>query len=487
MRAARSPCCGVPPHARVQAQYLAEQARQLQATQAAAAAPSLSAPAALLIQSEAQLLRSIGQHSPTSATVPSASARGLASQDLVSVDVDAGPDASSGEAGLLFWHDISGAGKEEGFVSSSGRFIAHAMVGLFALFYMMHEFSSSDYETWPTLNTGNIRTSWWWTFSPLLLLNLFCLLSLPSFFITLSRYGFVVAARRASQRSGFLSLIIFGNPCVMVSELVLIANLAVPSSRHISHTAFYVFAPCLIGAIFLIFASIAALVSTSTQSAKSSSVSFFAGVSTGVFCIICPLRIGDQIAWSWWAIMCPMFVLCLFWAISACLSIYKMIRDVHLNDAPASGRSDSAAPVFYSKWSVSVMLLIDSICFGMFFVILASVLDGWAPVSGNLRLAMLPVYAATGFNCLTFIVSLCMRTLLKPSWAVMPDLESMTDTASDPSSSLSLSASSGASFVQQPLWLRGLHVTTLLLLAFQVTVSPVLRIPTLLYSCRPFF
>jgi hypothetical protein len=455
-----------------QAKYLAEQARQLQVTQTAAAAPSLIAPAALLIQSEAQLQRSIGHHSPTAARVPSASTRGFASHDLVSVKVDESPDANSGDSELLFWHDISGAGKEEGFVSSSGRFIAHFLVGLFALFYMMHEFSSGDYQTWPIrADTNNIRISWWWTFSPLLVLDFFCLLSLPSFFVTLSRNGFIVAARRASQRSGFLSLILFGNPCLMVSELVLISNLAEPSTRHISHTAFYVFAPCLIGAIFLIFASIAALVSTSSQSAKAPSVSFFAGVCTCTFCIICPLRIGDQIAWSWWAIMCPMFVLCLVWALSACMSIYKMIREMDINDELTDSRRDSAAAVYYSKWSVSVMLLVDSICFGMFFVILAAVLDGWAPVSGNLRLAVLPVYAATGLNCLSYIVSLCLRVLLKPSWLVMSSIESMGDGFSDPSSPLSLSASSGSAFVQEPIWMRGLHVITLLLLAFQVSLS----------------
>jgi hypothetical protein len=114
------------------------------------------------------------------------------------------------------------------------------------------------------------------------------------------------------------------------------------------------------------------------------------------------------------------------------------------------------------------MLLIDSLCFGTFFVILAAVLEGWPPVSGNLRLAVLPVYAAAALNCLTYILSLCLRVFTKPSWLVMRSIESMDDGTADPSAPLSLSASSGSSFVQEPIWLRGLHVTTLLLLAFQV-------------------
>jgi hypothetical protein len=458
--------------------YLAQQARQLQESQvaAAASAPAANAATALYIQNEAQLQRSIAQHSPTAARVPPASARAIVSQDLVSVQVDSAPAETAGDAKLLYWHDISAAGKEEGLVSSSGRFIAHAMVGLFALFFMMHEYSGADNESWPIRSDIlNIRTSWWWTFSPLLVLDFFCLLSLPSFFVTMARNGFIVAARRASQRSGFMALIVFGNPCLMVSEIVLISNLSAPSSQHISHTAFYIFAPCLIGAILLIFASVASLLSTSSQSAKASSVCMLAGICLGVFFIICPLRIGDQIAWSWWAIMCPMYSLCLFWAVSAFFSLMKITRENLSANAPtlAPPRLDSAASVYCSKWSVSGMLLIQSICFGMFFAILAAVLDGGAPVSGNLRLAVLPIYAAAGLNCLTYIVSLTQRALVTAPWALMSNMESVTDAACD-TSSLSLSLSAGAAFVQESIWLRVLHVTTLLLLAFQV---PVLAAP----------
>jgi hypothetical protein len=456
--------------------YLAQQARQLQESQAAASAPASTAASALYIQNEAQLQRSIAQHSPTAARVPpaSASARTIVSQDLVSVQVDSAPDDSAGEAGLLYWYDISAAGKEEGLVSSSGRFIAHAMVGLFALFFMMHEYSGADNESWPIRSDIlNIRASWWWTFSPLLVLDFFCLLSLPSFFVTMARNGFIVAARRASQRSGFMALIIFGNPCLMVSEIVLISNLSAPSSQHISHTAFYIFAPCLIGAILLIFASVAALLSTSSHSAKASSVCMLAGICLGVFFIICPLRIGDQIVWSWWAVMCPMYSLCLFWAVSAFFSLMKITRENLSVDARP--RLDSAASVYCSKWSVSGMLLIETICFGMFFAILAAVLDGGAPVSGNLRLAVLPVYAAAGLNCLTYIVSLTQRTFVTAPWAVMSNMESAADAACD-TSSLSLSLSAGAAFVQESVWLRLLHVTTLLLLAFQVPVPVALSI-----------
>lgn len=449
--------------------YLAQQARQLHDSQAAAAAPSLNAPAALVIQSDAEFQRAIAQHSPSTVRVPSSSARGLAPQDVVSVQVVDGPVQDTGQTELLlYWHDIAAAGKEEGIVSSSGRFIAHAMVGLFALFFMMREYGSRDNEMWPIRSeTNNIRTSWWWTFSPLLVLDFFCILSLPSFFVSLSRNGFIVAARRASQRSGFLSLMIFGNPFLMVSELVLISNLADPSSRHISHTAFYIFAPCLIGAIFLIFAALAALVSTSSQSVKAPSVCFFAGVCLVIFCILCPLRIGDQINWSWWAVLCPMYALCLLWAVSAFLSLVKIARASHQNSANSTTSSDSAASVYYSKWSVSSMLLVESICFGMFFAILAAVLDGSPPVSGNLRLAILPVYAATGLHCLTFIVSVCLYALSSPSWAVMTNMESIGDESSD-TSSLSMSVSAGSLFVQDSLQLRALHTTTLLLLAFQV-------------------
>ena len=346
--------------------------------------------------------------------------------------------------------------------------IAHALVGLFALFFLMHEYSSVDNESWPIRSdVMNIRISWWWTFSPLLVLDFFCLLSLPSFCVTMARNGFIVAARRASQRSGFLALIIFGNPCLMVSEIVLIFNLSTPSSQHISHTAFYIFAPCLIGALLLIFASVASLLSTSSQSAKASSISLFAGVCLSVFFIICPLRIGGQIEWSWWAVMCPVYSLCLFWAISAFLSLMKITRKSHPNSAPAAPPVDSPALVHYSKCSVGCMLLIDSICFGMFFVILAAVLEGFSPVSGNLRLAVLSVYAATGLNCLTFIISLSMQALQSASWAVMSNMESVADTACD-TSALSASLSAGSLFVPESIWLRLLHITTLLLLAFQV-------------------
>ena len=296
----------------LQGLYLAQQARQLQQSNAAAAAPGPNHTAALLIQSEAQLQRSIAQHSPTAARVPSAStgalaphAHALASHSMVALEVA----ADTGEAGLLYWHDISSAGKEEGFVSSSGRFIAHSMVGLFALFFMMRQYGDAEGEAWPIRSdTNNIRASWWWTFSPLLVLDFACLLALPSFFITLSRNGFVVAARRASQRSGVLSLLLLGNPCLMVSELVLASYLAVPDSRHVSYTSFFVFAPSLIGAILLVLFAMAALFSTSSQSVKASTVTLFTGVCLLVFCIICPLRFGDQVQWSWWAIMCPMCV-----------------------------------------------------------------------------------------------------------------------------------------------------------------------------------
>jgi hypothetical protein len=103
----------------------------------------------------------------------------------------------------------------------------------------------------------------------------------------------------------------------------------------------------------------------------------------------------------------------------------------------------------------------------MFFAILAAVLDGSPPVSGNLRLAILPVYAATGLHCLTFIVSVCLYALSSPSWAVMTNMESIGDESSD-TSSLSMSVSAGSLFVQDSLQLRALHTTTLLLLAFQV-------------------
>jgi hypothetical protein len=331
---------------------------------------------------------------------------------------------------------------------------------------MMHQYGNPDSEAWPIrADSSNIRASWWWTFSPLLVLDFFCLLALPSFFITLSRNGFVVAARRASQRSGVLSLFLLGNPCIMVSELVLISNLAVPDSRHISYTSFYVFAPCLIAAILLVLFAMAALFSTSSQSVKASTVSLFAGVCVLVFCIICPLRLGQQVAWSWWAIMCPMYVVCLVWASSAFTSLVRAAREQHHNPAMSPASSRGAASVLHSKWSTNCMLLIDSLCFGMFFLILAAVLDGWPPVSGNLRLAILPIYAATAFNCLTFIVS--SASTFSPTWAVMVDNESLGSDASD-TPSLSLSVSSGSSFVQESPWLRALHVTTLVLLAFQV-------------------
>ena len=111
--------------------YLAQQARQLHDSQAAAAAPSFNAPAALGIQSDAEFQRAIAQHSPSTVRVPASSARGLAPQDVVSVQVVDGPVQDTGQTELLlYWHDIAAAGKEEGIVSSSGRFIAHAMVGL---------------------------------------------------------------------------------------------------------------------------------------------------------------------------------------------------------------------------------------------------------------------------------------------------------------------------------------------------------------------
>ena len=93
--------------------YLAQQARQLQESQAAASAPAANAATALYIQNEAQLQRSIAQHSPTAARVPPASAHAIVSQDLVSVQVDSAPAESAGEVKLLYWHDISAAGKEE--------------------------------------------------------------------------------------------------------------------------------------------------------------------------------------------------------------------------------------------------------------------------------------------------------------------------------------------------------------------------------------
>jgi hypothetical protein len=64
---------------------------------------------------------------------------------------------------------------------------------------------------------------------------------------------------------------------------------------------------------------------------------------------------------------------------------------------------------------------------------------------------------------------LTQRALVTAPWAVMSNMESVADPACD-TSSLSLSLSAGAAFVQESIWLRLLHVTTLLLLAFQVPV-----------------
>jgi hypothetical protein len=448
--------------------YLSQQARQLQATQAAVAASRPQTPAAVLIQNEAQIQRSISQHSPTVARVPLPLPLAPVSQNLVSIIVDNAHADTSDEAELLYWHDISSLGKEEGMVSSSGRFVAHALVGLFALFYLMHEYSSGDYSTWPIRSdTNNIRTSWWWTFAPLLVLNFCCLLTFPSLSVTLSRNGFVVTARRASQRSGFLALALFGNPFLLVSELVLISNLSEPSSRHISYTAFYVFAPCLIGSIFLILGAIVALVSTSSQSVKAPSVSLFAGVCLATFCIMCPLRIGGQVEWSWWIVMCPMYLICLLWAVSAFISLLKITQKDPHNHTQVTC-TDSVASIYHTKWSINSMLLIDSICFGIFFAILAAVLEGGSPLNGNLRLAILPVYAASGINCLTFIVSSCVRSKL-PSWAIMTDVRSIGSDCSH-SSSPSISSSSGSPFVEESFLMRTLHVIVLVLLAFQVCI-----------------
>ena len=146
-------------------------------------------------------------------------------------------------------------------------------------------------------------------------------------------------------------------------------------------------------------------------------------------------------------------------------SLVRITREHYHNPTLSPALARGPATVLFSKWSVNCMLLVDSIGFGMFFAILAAVLDGWPPVSGNLRLAMLPIYAATGFNCLTFLVAAAAS--FTPPSAVMVDNESLGSDASD-TPSLSLSVSSGSSFVQESPWLRALHVTTLVLLAFQV-------------------